>query len=195
MPSELNQVKEQKDSKRSAESTAPRSSETSTQATQKGSQRSTKSQLSASTKTRSTKSQLSASTKTRTEKTQDEEGKSKRDKSVRSLVSQIRSAEQSSEKVSLSVELVHVIATGIAALFVFTCFALIAILEIIVGSLNLHNCPVNQMIPIWLTVSGAVSCLRWIIAILFAVKAYSRNILDLQRGEYCNVHRWHGNVL
>lgn len=141
MPSELNQVKEQKNSKQSAESAPPRSSETSTQATQKGSQRSTKSQLSASTKTRSTKSQLSASTKTRTEKTQDEEGKSKRgwvkhlnkssskrseprlvfsfsDKSVRSLVSQIRSAEQSSEKVSLSVELVHVIATGSACYYV-----------------------------------------------------------------------------
>lgn len=119
MPPELNQLKEQKSSKELAESTS-QSGQTSPQTSQKGSQR-------------STKGQPSAPTKTQTEETQDEESKSKRgwdnyscisnanllcflfsDKSVKSLVTQIRSAEQSFEKVLLTAELAQIVATGSA---------------------------------------------------------------------------------
>lgn len=120
MPPELNQLKEQKSSKELAESTSPQSGETSPQTSQKDSQR-------------SRKGQPSAPTKTQTEEAQDEESKSKRgwdnyscisnsnllrflfsDKSVKGLVTQIRSAEQSSEKVLLTAELAQIIATGSA---------------------------------------------------------------------------------
>ncbi|KAK6056343.1 hypothetical protein COOONC_06151 [Cooperia oncophora] len=57
----------------------------------------------------------------------------------------------------------------VLALFIFGLFLLIAIVEVVVGSLNVHNCPVNNMIPIWLIVSGGVSCLRYTLHICFGI--------------------------
>ncbi|XGW30723.1 hypothetical protein V3C99_009580 [Haemonchus contortus] len=99
--------------------------------------------------------------------TQGDEGDE--EKSVKVLVAKIRNSDGSLETIRLSSNLAHELVTGMCAMFMFGLFLIVAIVEIVVGSLNVENCPVNRMIPIWLIVSGGISCLRYVLAIGLAI--------------------------
>ncbi|KAK5972220.1 hypothetical protein GCK32_007101 [Trichostrongylus colubriformis] len=100
--------------------------------------------------------------------TQPDDGKE--EKSVKIFVAKLKDSDLTpSERALVTGQLAHHLATGICALAIFAMFLIIAICEIIVGALNIDNCPVKKMIPIWLIVSGSSSCLRYILAIGLAI--------------------------
>ncbi|KJH47383.1 hypothetical protein DICVIV_06546 [Dictyocaulus viviparus] len=106
-------------------------------------------------------------------------------KSMFIILKRFRDAESISERSLICREIAYDFSTSLIAMFLFGIFITMAIIEIVVGSINIDLCPVNRLIPIWLIVSGSTSCLRYITTIAIIVWNKNNSLDNLYHSKEC----------
>ncbi|VDM68525.1 unnamed protein product [Strongylus vulgaris] len=94
-----------------------------------------------------------------------------------SILNSIQAADSARERSELIREGLHELARTVIAITLFTLLLCVGIMEFAVGVIKAGSCPINRYIPIWLIVSGAVSCVRNIAGIVFSIME-SRNYYE-----------------
>ncbi|EYB89608.1 hypothetical protein Y032_0230g2984 [Ancylostoma ceylanicum] len=92
------------------------------------------------------------------------------DRNLVDLLATIRDADSGRERSILIKGIANELAKNIIVAVILTILVVVAIFEIFVGVMNWDDCPVQNLIPLWLLVSGSTSCLRYIVAIALAMK-------------------------
>ncbi|KHJ80866.1 hypothetical protein OESDEN_19454 [Oesophagostomum dentatum] len=89
------------------------------------------------------------------------------------LLSSIRDADSGSERSVLVKEVMNELAKNVAMAGVLTALVIISIFEVFIGAVNVDNCRVMEMIPVWLMISGSASCLRYSVAIVVSLRDHN----------------------